>query len=160
MTAQAPVPPDEYLYFLNRAFGGMLSALVELGEPLATARPALDGANSAYSIVFHCAEVAEYWIGHVFAGRPSARDRAAEFAAAGTLDELRTRIDAVTARIRADLLGADFAAPPSNPPEPGYEGPERPLTRVGVLLHVLEELAQHHGQVQLTRDLLLAGVKR
>jgi hypothetical protein len=32
----------------------------------------------------------------------------------------------------------------------------RPLIS-GALLYILEEVAQNHGQVQLTRDLLLAG---
>nr|WP_246481692.1 DUF664 domain-containing protein [Amycolatopsis umgeniensis] len=32
-----------------------------------------------------------------------------------------------------------------------------PLTQQGVMLHVLEEVAQHHGQLEITRDVLLAG---
>jgi len=29
------------------------------------------------------------------------------------------------------------------------------LSQAGVLLHVLEELAQHHGQLEVLRDVLL-----
>lgn len=148
---------DEYLYFTGRAFDGMLDALVDLGPRRANTRPPLAGANSPYAIVHHCVEVAEYWVGHVVAGRPTARDRAAEFSATGDLDDLRRRVREVEGRMREDLAGVDLDGPPANPPAPDYQGPERALTRAGVLLHVLEELAQHHGQVQLTRDLLAAS---
>jgi hypothetical protein len=39
-----------------------------------------------------------------------------------------------------------------------FLGPdEEGLRQDGVLLHVLEELAQHHGQLQVLRDVLLAA---
>ncbi|PXY20777.1 DUF664 domain-containing protein [Prauserella muralis] len=156
----ARLEADEYLYFVTRAFDGMLAALGTLGDERINDRPPLAGANSPYAIVYHCAEVAEYWIGHVLAGRPSARDRAAEFQATGTLDGLRRQVAEVSDRIRADLAGAGLDAAPANPPSPDYQGPDRPLTCAGVLLHVLEELAQHNGQVELTRDVLRAERSR
>lgn len=145
---------DEYLYFLARAFTGMLDALDELGEDAINTRPPLLGANSPFAIVHHCVEVADYWIGHVVAGRPTRRNRAGEFSATGSLDDLRHQVADVQRRLLADLAGADLAGTPKNPPASDYEGPEQPLTCAGVLLHVLEELAQHHGQVQLSCDLL------
>ncbi|MFD8492624.1 DUF664 domain-containing protein [Amycolatopsis sp. NPDC059657] len=145
---------DEYLYFVARAFDGMLGALAELGDRINT-KPGLDGANSPYAIVYHCAEVAEYWIGHVVAGRPTHRDREAEFSAAGDLDELRRRVAEVQRRMRDDLARPD--AEPVNRPDRSCQGPDLPLARAGVQLHVLEELAQHHGQLQITRDLLLVS---
>ncbi|WP_433278043.1 DinB family protein [Pseudonocardia xinjiangensis] len=145
---------DEYLYFLARAFTGMLDALGDLDEDTINARPPVRGANSPFAIVHHCVEVADYWIGHVVAGRPTSRNRAAEFSATGGLDDLRRQVADVQRRLAADLAGADLAGSPKNPPAGDYEGPEQPLTCAGVLLHVLEELAQHHGQVQLTCDLL------
>jgi uncharacterized damage-inducible protein DinB len=145
---------DEYLYFLARAFTGMLDALGELDEDAINATPPVQGANSPFAIVHHCVEVADYWIGHVIAGRPTRRNRAAEFDATGSLDDLRRQIADVRRRLLDDLADADLAGSPRNSPDPGYEGPEQSLTSTGVLLHVLEELAQHHGQVQLTCDLL------
>ena len=151
----AAVPgTDEYLYFLTRAFTGMLDALGELNENAINATPPVRGANSPFAIVHHCVEVADYWIGHVIAGRPTHRNRAAEFRATGSLDDLRRQIADVRRQLLHDLADADLAGSPRNAPDPGYQGPTQSLTSTGVLLHVLEELAQHHGHVQLTCDLL------
>ncbi|CAM5303418.1 DinB family protein [Streptomyces fumanus] len=149
---------DEYLYFLRRAFDGMLDALVELGDDLANTAPPLPDANSPYAIAYHCVGVADYWLGHVVAGRHVDRDRPAEFRAAGDVRRLREEVDALFVRLRADLRRAASADAPRNAAPADFEGPDRPLSVRGVQLHVLEELAQHHGQVQITRDLLRAGV--
>lgn len=146
---------DEYLYFLDRAFDGMLSALTELGDDRANQAPPLPGANPPWAITYHCTQVAEYWIGHLIGGWDSHRDRQAEFTARGTIAELGEMITDLRRRLRADLDGFDPAAPLTNTPPADYEGPSRALTPTGVLLHVLEELAQHHGQVELSRDVLL-----
>jgi DinB superfamily len=156
----ASLTTDEYLYFLARAFTGMLEVLSELGEEAINTRPSLPGANSPYAIVYHCVEMSDYWIGHVIAGRPANRDRAAEFSATGSLDDLRRRVADVQRRLLDDLADADLRGDPKNPPARDYQGPEQSLTCAGVLLHVLEELAQHHGHVQLSRDLLLHGAAR
>ncbi|MGM1065125.1 DinB family protein [Saccharothrix sp. Mg75] len=162
MTREEPPAPgpwalDEYLYFVDRAFDGMLASLDRLGPDRGNSAPPLPGANSPYAIVHHCAEVVDYWIGHLLAGRPTDRDRDAEFRATGDPDGLRARITALRGRLRDDLSGVDLTAVPATAPRPGYQGPTRPLTGAGVLLHVLEELAQHHGQVEISRDLLEAS---
>lgn len=145
---------DEYLYFLDRAFDGMLVVLGELGDERANQAPPFDGANSPWAITYHCTEVADYWIGHLIGGRDSNRDRAAEFTARGTVADLTRTIAALRANLQKDLDGFDPAAPLTNTPPADYEGPSRQLTPNGVLLHVLEELAQHHGQVEVSRDAL------
>jgi len=145
---------DEYLYFIDRAFDGMLSALRELGDERANEAPPLPGANSPWAITYHCAEVASYWIGHLIGGRPSNRNRSEEFGARGTVAELAETVDGLRRRLRADLRGLDPHRSPVNSPPAAYEGPQRTLTSGGVLLHVLEELAQHHGQVQVSRDIV------
>jgi Protein of unknown function (DUF664) len=148
---------DEYLYFLRRAFDGMIDALEELGDERANLRPALDGANSSYAIAYHCTAVAEYWIGHVIAGRTVDRNRGAEFTATGTACDLKNSVDGLMTRLRADLEDVTDDASPRNTPASDAEGPDRSLSCAGVQLHVLEELAQHHGQLQITHDLLLRG---
>ncbi|GGT41025.1 DinB family protein [Streptomyces chromofuscus] len=149
---------DEYLYFLRRAFDGMLGALEQLGDDLANTAPPLPDANSPYAIAHHCVAVADYWIGHVIAGRHVARDRPSEFTAKGSLPRLRQEVDALFARLEPDLSQALPSQPLRNSPPADFQGPDRPLSVAGVQLHVLEELAQHHGQVQITRDLLRTGV--
>ncbi|MGW1047264.1 DinB family protein [Streptomyces sp. NPDC002547] len=148
---------DEYLYFLRRAFDGMLGAVEELGDNLGNTAPALPGANSPYAIAYHCVAVADYWLGHVVAGRPVNRDRPSEFTARGNVQRLQREVEALFARLEADLREALPSESPCNTPPAEFEGPERSLSVQGIKLHVLEELAQHHGQVQITHDLLREG---
>jgi hypothetical protein len=54
------VSDDEFRYFVDRALDGMAAILVDLGDELANARPALPGAKSPYAIVTHCLGVVDY----------------------------------------------------------------------------------------------------
>jgi hypothetical protein len=51
------------------------------------------------------------------------------------------------------VAAADLAAAPDNPPPP----PEDffAATQGAVLFHVYEELSQHRGQLEITRDVLM-----
>jgi hypothetical protein len=149
------VSNEEYLYFVDRAFDGMAAILVELGDDLANLRPALPAANSAYAIVTHCLGVVEFWAGRLVAGRQVHRDRPAEFTASGAVDELVARIDAAKRQLRHDLAGAEPPARLRHEPPEDYLVTTPGLTQGGALLHVYEELAQHHGQLEITRDLIL-----
>ena len=70
-----------------------------------------------------------------------------------TADEALALLARGRARLHEDVRVADPEAAPVNPPA-GRED-EYP-TQGDVLLHVYEELAQHLGQLEVTRDLLLA----
>jgi cysteine-S-conjugate beta-lyase len=148
---------DNHVYFIDRALDGMTRTLTELGDDLVVVRPELPGANTPYGLVTHCLGVVEYWAGHVIAGRTVQRDRPAEFRARGTVAEAIAHIDAARLRLRADLSEIDPSSPPRNPPDPEFLGTDRALDQGGVLLHVFEELAQHHGQLEITRDVLLSA---
>ena len=149
------VSDEEYLYFVDRAFDGMAAILGELGDDLANVRPDLPEANSPYAIVTHCLGVAEYWAGHLVAGRPVHRDRPAEFTASGTVERLIARIDAAKRQLRDDLAAAEPPAPLRHEPPEEHLVTTPGLTQGGALIHVYEELAQHHGQLEITRDLIL-----
>jgi hypothetical protein len=112
-------------------------------------------------VVTHCLGVMEYWAGHVVHGRPSDRDRAAEFRATGPVADLVARVEAARRRLAQDVLAAEPPAAPALPPadlEPEFAFLGR--TQGAALLHVYEELAQHRGQLEVTRDLLLAQSER
>ena len=144
---------DEYLYFVDRALDGMAQILSDLGDELANQRPDLPGANSPYAIVTHCLGVLDYWLGVRVAGRSVERDREAEFRASGPVGELLERVEVAKQQLRADLALADTSAPLQPDPRPA----SRPdLSQGGALIQVYKELAQHHGQLELTRDVLLA----
>jgi uncharacterized damage-inducible protein DinB len=145
----------DFLWFVDAALDVMAIIVRELGDDLANRRPDLEGANSPYAILTHCLGVMEYWGGATVADRPISRDRAAEFTAHGPVDELLQRAAAARERLEADLEGLDSMAVPPHV----HRDPDEPVPyherKGSVLLHVLEELFQHLGQMELTRDLLL-----
>jgi hypothetical protein len=146
----------DYLWFVDRALAEMADILRALGDDLANRRPALEGANSAFVILTHCLGVMEYWGGGNVADRTFARDRAAEFTASGDVATLVRRTEDARQRLHADLISFDPGAAPSHV----VRGPDQvPYTEAkgAVLLHILEELYQHLGQMELTRDVLRAG---
>jgi Protein of unknown function (DUF664) len=145
---------EDYLYFVDRALDGMADVLWDLGDGLVNVRPDLPGANSPYAIVTHCLGVVEYWAGHLVAGRVVERDRAAEFTAAGRVDDLIARVQLAKRRLRDDIAGVDPAAPLRHEPPADYLATKPELTRGGALLHVYEELSQHLGQLEITRDVI------
>jgi Protein of unknown function (DUF664) len=153
------VSAADYLWFADLALDVMASIVEELGDELANRRPALPGANSPYAVLTHCLGVTEYWGGATVAGHTIQRDRDAEFIAAGPVAALVRRTTEARNRLRQDLAGLDSAAAPSHV----RRDPEEPVpyteTKGAVLLHVLEELFQHLGQMELTRDVLVADAR-
>ncbi len=135
----------------------MADIVGDLGDGLANTRPGLPGANSPYAILRHCLGVMEFWGGSVVAGRGVERDRDAEFRASGPVDGLIAASQEAQRRFRADIATADPKARPRGG-HPTTAPDELELTSQGhALLHVLEEVCQHLGQMEITRDLLRRG---
>jgi hypothetical protein len=150
------ISPDELVSYTERAVDQMVEIITGLGDDLANRRPALPGANSPYAILRHCLGVMEFWGGQVVAGRVIQRDRAAEFVASGPVADLVAATKRAKEAFRADVGTADPAAPPRIPP--GMDRDELESRSQGsALLHVLEEVTQHLGQMELTRDVLREG---
>lgn len=147
---------EDYLWFVDEALDAMVGIVSDLGDDLANRRVDVPGANSPYAVLTHCLGVMEYWAGHVVAGRQTNRDRDAEFRAQGPVEPLVERVRAARRQLAEDLVGAQPSAPPRSAPDldDGYQPLGR--TQGGALMHVYEELAQHRGQLEVTRDLLLA----
>ncbi len=148
----------DYLWFVDQALDGMVAIVTELGDERASLRPDLPDANAPYAILTHCLGVMEYWAGSLVGGRSITRDHDAEFRATGRVDALVTRTAAARRQLEADLAALDATAPPRQPPLLP-EDAETPVgqTQGGALLHLYEELAQHFGQMQLSRDVLVAA---
>ena len=142
---------------MDQALDEMVAILRQLGDETANRRPDLEGANSPYAILNHCLGVMEYWGGSMVAGRATERDRDAEFRAEGPVAELILRTADARRQLEADLSVAEPMAVPRNAPNP--QDADLPLgkTQGAVLLHIFEELTQHLGQMQLTRDVLLSA---
>lgn len=143
-------------FFVARHLQRMTDIVAELGDDLAAVVPDLPGANSAYAIVVHCCGMLEWWTRAGILGLSVDRDRDAEFVARGTVAELRERVQRVTTQLSADLADIDPNAPLRG--DAGdYTGTPVGADARGALLHILEELAQHHGQLELTRDIVRRG---
>jgi hypothetical protein len=151
------VSDSDFLWFIDKAIGEMVDIVSKLGDDAANTRPELPGANSPYAILTHCLGVMEFWGGHMVAGRPSDRDRAAEFRAEGSVSDLIDRTANACRQLEADVLVAQPSEAPAHPPAP--KDVDLPLGRnqSAVLLHILEELTQHLGHMELTRDVILTA---
>jgi len=151
------VSDADFISFVDEELDAMTKMLESLGDDLANRALDVPGANSPYAILEHCLGVIEYWAGHIALGRPSARDRDAEFQAHGTVSGLIQRTREARARLRQDTVQTTPSAPPHGPLAP--EDAALPLGRTqgGALLHIFQELARHRGQMDVTQDLLRAG---
>jgi hypothetical protein len=147
--------PNEFLPFLDAALDGMLGIAATLGDGEVNVRPDLEGANSPFAIITHCLGVTDWWIGAMIGGRRVERDRDAEFRATGTVADLGVAVDALMQRMRRDLEAIAPAAPIRHPEYLRPGSPARTWSQSAALIHTLEELAQHHGQLELTRDILM-----
>ena len=132
----------------------MLDIVAALGDDVANTAPDLPGANTPFQLVFHCCGMLEWWTREAILGEPVGRDRAAEFTAKGSVDDLRLRVEQVVWLLQDDLDRMDLDAP-VRLVHPDYAGTPIVASARGALLHVLEELAHHHGHLEITRDLLL-----
>ena len=148
---------EQYLDHCERALDAFAAICEELGDDLVSERlDGVPGSNSAFALVSHVVGVMAYWGSTVNRGVVVPRDRDAEFTATGTVDEALALLDAGRSRLRDDVRAAAPTETPANPPRSDrHEVFTR--TQGGVLLHVYEELAQHLGQLEVTRDLLLSG---
>jgi hypothetical protein len=150
------ISTSDYCYMLDNALDGMIEIVSKLGDDLANRRPALNGANSPYVLLTHCLGVMEYWGGHVVAGRTIERDRDAEFVASGPVAPLVAHAREVRAQFGRDLESLDAGAPPRGEIRADFDVEPVYATQGGVLIHIYEEFAQHRGQMEGVRDVLLA----
>jgi hypothetical protein len=150
------ISADDYLFYVGEALEGMIRIVTGLGDDLANRRPDVPGANSPYAILTHCLGVMEWWGGHVVAGRRVERDRDAEFRATGAVADLVERARQARRQLESDIGNLEPSAPPRGTTRPEDAGLPLARSQGGALIHIYEELAQHHGQMEGCRDVLLA----
>ena len=137
--------------YVRHAFSGMAAVLDRLDDETVNQCPEGWGTNTVAGLVVHCCELAPSWFAMPGLGRDSERDRDAEFRAHGTVAELRARIDAAADQTGA--LAAEFVAGPTVGDHPFREFmPGTDRTDGALVLHVLEELYQHLGHMEVTAD--------
>lgn len=148
---------DELISYVERALDEMAGIVTSLGDGLANQRPDLPGANSPYVILRHCLGVIDFWGGQVVAGRIVDRDRDGEFRAGGPVAGLIEAAGEAKVRFRANAAAAEPGAPVRGNHQSKVPGELELVSQGSALLHVLEEVTQHLGQLEITRDLLRRG---
>jgi uncharacterized damage-inducible protein DinB len=140
--------------YLGLALRQMDDLVDRMGDDRVNERPPGPVTNSVAALVVHCHGVCEFWLGHVGLGRASTRDRDAEFTATATVHELHGLLEAMRAQLVADVrrLDAGDASDITRPGRQFLEGDD--TSDAALVLHVIEELFQHLGQMELTADAL------
>jgi uncharacterized damage-inducible protein DinB len=139
--------------YMRRAFGQMLDVADRLGDERVNERPLGADTNAVAALIIHSRAVAEFWIGHVGLGRPTSRDRESEFSTTATVAELHALVDETLAQLSEDLAAMD--AGKTQPDRTGRQFLEGGDESDGaIVLHVLRELYQHLGHMELAADAL------
>lgn len=146
---------DELLASCDTALDAYADTCRALGDDLLDVRlDDVPGSNTASGLVAHVVGVMARWGRTVNRGIVVPRDRDAEFRATLTVDQAITMLEAGRAGLHEDARAAAPHEAPRNPP--AGDGLTRHRTQGAVLLHVVEELTQHLGHLDVTRDVLLA----
>lgn len=134
-------------------FDELTELLVGLDDELANRSLPWEGSNSIVQILVHCCGMMRRWSSDVNLGHDVPRDRDAEFSASMSVAETRQLMSDTREAYVSDVASTSMQSPPVRVPN----GREHFWTATceGVLLHVLEELSQHLGQAQITRDALI-----
>lgn len=124
--------------------------------------PPIHDANSVYAIATHALECTRSWVLEIVCGEPVGRDRPAEFAARGVARDIEDLARDVSVVVESAL--AQF--PPreldrrSTPSQEVYgEAPTREISNREALAQMVEHMALHLGQIQITRDLAISEVR-
>jgi hypothetical protein len=133
---------------------GLGAVADQIGDERINVVPPLPQANSGYAIVYHCTQVVLFWAGSVIGGERIPRDRAAEWSATGTVADLHTALDDVVARLPAWV---EVAVTDGVRDRTAAGSRAATATPEYLLGHLVRELAQHLGQLEITRDVVATG---
>jgi uncharacterized damage-inducible protein DinB len=147
---------------LDDVWTSLLAAVREVDDDLLQWSPGPDY-NSIAILLRHLAGSERWWIGEVIGGVPAHRVRDSEFihdrpARAGVLravDEART----LSRRVLSGVRAGDLAAPIDVPGARRLSSDGRP-DKYWALLHYLEHLGYHRGQILLLRNLGRTAMSR
>lgn len=162
---EQPAQPDQspvekltpYLANVGEILDGYDTALDTLDDSTVNASAVPGTVNSAFGLVAHVHGMAHYWGGSLIAGEDHPRDREAEFHATGTVAEAHDLVEVVRERMPS---WAEIALTEGvrNPTAKGTSRSDaESASPEWVLDHMLHELAQHLGHLEVCRDVVLAG---
>lgn len=143
-------------YNLKQSIEDYRRSLAGLDADALNWRPAGDEINSMAVLTFHAWSSTRSWL-NVALGRPlPERDRDAEFLTSATdADQLRAWFEDIAQQCDALLATRepiDWAAMRKTHARPGPDDPQE-VPAAFALLHAMEHLREHEGQMSLTRQL-------
>jgi hypothetical protein len=141
-------------FYLRHALAQMLAVADRVGEPGINQRPLGPSTNAIAALIVHSCGVVEFWLGHVALGRASTRRREEEFSRTASLPELRSLVAHAQDRAIADLGLLEQGEGIDEGGRQFLQGGD--TSDAAVVLHVLEELYQHLGHIELAADALVA----
>jgi hypothetical protein len=106
--------------------------------------------NTFFALATHLVSAGEFWLLHACGGRPTSRDRASEFIARGSIDELRARYAkwlGDSKEVLAELTEHDLGR------EVSVADRDERFILGDRLLHALAHSATHVGHLQIQRQL-------
>lgn len=145
-----------YRYIVS-SIDGLLQCLDGLDEEQLNWRPPAPNTNSLYALAVHTLGNAEESLLFTLCGQPGQRDREQEFLAKGISgnemviywQELRQRVQSALLNLSSDALEHEVIHPRLGA-----------ITGRDVLIIVAMHAAEHRGQAELTRDLVLAATRK
>lgn len=140
--------------YVRYAFTQMHQVVDRLDDETVNTRPFGPTTNSVAALIVHSCGVGEFWLGHVGLGRPSYRARASEFEATATVRELHEAIDAAEAQVGADIRSLDAGGASDLNADGRQFLEEGDGSDAALVVHLVEELYQHLGHMDLTADAL------
>ncbi len=146
--------PETAEIYVRLACRQMLAVADRLGDTKVNERPPGPETNSVAALITHCCGVSEFWLGCVGLGRPTTRDRDSEFTAVATVPELHAAVDVMVDQAVADVRALDAGEASDRNRALRQMLEEGDETDAALVLHVIEELYQHLGQMELTADAL------
>jgi len=140
--------------FLTKLVGQALEQIAGVpDDDLNEWRPlqGLEDVNTFYALMTHLIGAGEYWILHASAGRPSDRNRPAEFRATGSRIALIQRADTWMNETK-DYLATLTEEDLNRMFERGGNDPRR-WTVAECIMHAVEHTAVHVGHLQIQRQI-------
>ncbi|GAA3279571.1 DUF664 domain-containing protein [Nesterenkonia halobia] len=156
VTTGGGTPDDDVLVsVILEKFDELVALVASCDDATANAVPAAgrpEAMNSPIQLLVHTCGMMRRWSCSVNRGLPVPRDRDAEFTARMPAAEALALASRTRADFRDDVASTDPDAAPAAVPA-GREHLWTGSCR-GVLLHVFEEICQHLGHAEITRDML------
>lgn len=139
--------------FILLKFDELVSLVDDMNDESANTVLAVKGSNSVAQLVIHCCGLLRRWSSTVNLGIEVPRDREAEFTAQMPVEELLHMAAQTRENFLADVAVTDHAAAPAALPEGRHHFWTASCR--GVLMHIFEEISQHLGHAEITRDLVI-----